>query len=108
MAGGADSATTQAFGYGQNVAPAAGLTGQPPQWQQGLMGALTGSAQYGKNAPMIHQMLGGLFKQQQPQQAPMPQRRPMMGAPQIPQMGAPQMPMGQSQVPVMAPWMGGM
>lgn len=67
-----------------------------PPWQQGLMAAITGSPQYGANAPQINQMLkGGLAQmgQQKPGQAPMMQRRPMQAGP-VPQIGAAQMPQG--------------
>lgn len=131
MSGGGDptnamagaSGGAQAFGYGQNAAPTAALQsqtqGQLPQWQQGLMGALTGSSQYGQNAPAIHKMLSGLMAQGQQQQQPRPAggmmpQRPMSGAPMsfpglAPQMGM-STPFGQggqsSAVPSLAPWMG--
>lgn len=75
MSGGSDpgnalagaSGPAQAFGYGQNVSPTAQLMqqGQMPQWQQGLLGALTGSNQYGQNAPAIHKALLGAFQRPQ-------------------------------------------
>lgn len=123
MSGGGDptnamagaSGPAQAYGYAQNVAPAAALTspGQMPQWQQGLMGLLTGSPQYGKNAPQIHQALTGMLqpKQQQPIMAsPM---APRMGGQAMafpglpPQMQAQQPSFGQPpQIQPLAPWMG--
>lgn len=78
MAGASGGA--QAFGYGQNVAPAAQLSATGlPQWQQGLLGALTGSAKYGENAPQIHKALMGMMQghgqQPQPTVAPAPHMR---------------------------------
>lgn len=85
MSGGGDpgnamaaaSGGAQAFGYGQNVAPGA-ASGQP-LWAQGLMGALTGSSQYGQNAPAIHKALMGMMQghgqQPQPTGAPAPHMR---------------------------------
>jgi hypothetical protein len=129
MSGGGDptnamagaSGGAQAFDYGQNAAPAAALQsqipGQLPQWQQGLMGALTGSKQYGQNAPMIHQALAGLMDQQRPQSPQMGGQmpRPQMGAPMAFPGIAPQMAInapfaqggqGAPGIASLAPWMG--
>lgn len=49
-----------------------------PQWQKGLMGAMTGNAAFGKNAPAIHQLIQqGMSGMNPPQQ----QMRPPMQAP---------------------------
>lgn len=122
MAGGAAAAGALPAGMGAAVgmAPTAAELGTTaagagissmPMWQQGLMGALTGSTQYGKNAPMIHQAIAGML--QRPQQ-----QAPMMGAPMRPQVQpagafpglAPQQgqtqPFGQPpQIQSLAPWM---
>lgn len=90
-----------------------------PQWQKGLMGLMTGSQQYGQNAPQAHQamqqLMGSMARPQQPQAAPMGMRRPMMA---VPRMGAPQMgqqpqmgmmgtqQMGSTSAPAsLAPWL---
>jgi hypothetical protein len=75
-------------------------TAQMPDWQKGLMGALTGNAAFGKNAPAIHQMMtqGMGLMGQQGQAAPMQQGAPPSAMPPSP--GMPQIPMqGMQQNP---------
>lgn len=63
MLSGADmSASTTALNNATDAAlnhpNGAGSTAkQMPQWQKGLMGIVTGSSQYGQNAPVMHAML---------------------------------------------------
>ena len=76
MTGGA---TTQA-----PQTPTTGPAQQPqmPQWQQGLLGAMTGSPAYGQNAPALNMLLQRTMPGatgQQPQQMPMQRPMPMGG-----------------------------
>lgn len=82
MSGGGQSTNASGQGTGQGVATNAAQTAMAggtagsaggaaaaaqqniPQWQKGLLGAVTGSPQYGTNAPAIHQLLQGAMQQQ--------------------------------------------
>lgn len=91
----ATAADAQASGTAGTAGPATS-TAAMPQWQKGLMGALTGNAAFGRNAPAIHQLMTQGLMGSQPQQ-----QAPPMAQPGQPPMQAP--PPGIGQPPMQAP-----
>lgn len=109
----------QAFQQMSQANPALNANGSSssmPQWQKGLMGAMTGDKQYGANAPAIHQALNSsmqMMQQGQGQQSQSPQM--MMARRQMGSTGTTLNPMastapnsataGSSTANSLAPWM---
>lgn len=105
-AGGAAGGAAVATPYGANPQAQPGQQNPNlPQWLKGLMGATTGNAAYGANAPAINKaIMGGLQMAGAGQQRPM-QQPPMMGHPGM--AGGPpvQLPGQAQQQPITPPWM---
>lgn len=97
----ANASANGAAGTAGNVADTANM----PQWQKGLLGAMTGSTAFGQSSPATHQLLAAGMQMMQSGQGQTGQARPMQ-RPNVPAGGAMPYPGAQAPAPQASP-MGG-
>lgn len=103
----AAAANAQAAGTAGTASNAASTAGMP-QWQKGLLGAMTGSTAFGQSAPATHQLLAAGMQMMQPGGGQgMPQAPRSMARPNVPAGGQMPYPGQQGMTPPQANPMGG-